>query len=637
MEVEEDGSLFSEEKEREMEVEGDCSQWHHLIFCEELKNNDDQKKNHVPVCSVCYEALVLGGPAYKCLECNFLQHKSCPESPYTESVVTDHKYWWKRHHLIDVEELDNTGNEEVVCPGCQEPVFGPAYKCSIPNCTFCLHKSCSEQLSHVIQHPLLHREHSLILQAPSDYDICYACGKYCGRSLFYRCFLCDFNLDVICASRWRTDADDCHQHSFVPISAQIQFACQACGEEEPKQFACLCTICRLLIHSTCARYPRTIKTNTHDHSLTLTYSLSQEVKNQDNVLCELCRKKLKTEYSAYYCQKCGYISHLNCAHWVQENSSVTTESVASNSVGYESHLVHLVEGIDILGDERAGPLEINHFSHPQHNLILSDEKPVDVKRCEACIQYIISTPFYGCAQCNFFLHYRCAKLPATIKRGIFHEHPLTLLSHDVNPSGLFWCNACKRDHDGFVYGCDKCKWYKLDVKCCLIPEIIEHEGHQHSLYLLAIESSKTCNGCGKKGVNFRCPHCDEFTLCFRCATLPLVARYEYDTHLLKLSYTREEESDEEYYCLICEEERKHPDHWFYSCVKCKFTAHSRCVLGENPCINYGRTVTDKDHKHPLTIVQKTKHSPPCDRCGGFFHDVALECTKCKFYIHKYCL
>jgi len=24
-----------------MEVEGDCSQWHHLIFCEELENDEE--------------------------------------------------------------------------------------------------------------------------------------------------------------------------------------------------------------------------------------------------------------------------------------------------------------------------------------------------------------------------------------------------------------------------------------------------------------------------------------------------------------------------------------------------------------------------------------------------------------------
>jgi hypothetical protein len=300
---------------------------------------------------------------------------------------------------------------------------------------------------------------------------------------------------------------------------------------------------------------------------------------------------------------------------------------------FANQLVHLVEGMKLGKEETACPQEINHFSHPQHNLIFINEKSVDVKRCEACTQFIISNPFYGCAQCNFFLHYRCTKLPASIKRELFHRHPLTLHSRDVSASGLFWCDACKRTHNGFVYRCDECKVCKFGVQCCLIPEIVEHEGHQHSLSMLGIESFEICNGCGEKSVNFKCTHCNEFTLCFRCVTLPLVARYEYHTHLLKLSYTREDDTDEEYYCLICEEERDNPDHWFYSCVKCKFSVHSRCVLGENPCINYGRTFTDEDHKHPLTIVQKTKDSPPCDACGKSFVDVALECTKCKFNVH----
>jgi protein-arginine kinase activator protein McsA len=90
-------------------------------------------------------------------------------------------------------------------------------------------------------------------------------------------------------------------------------------------------------------------------------------------------------------------------------------------------LVHLVEGIDLSENERVDPREINHFSHPQHNLIIINEKLVDVKCCETFIQFIISTLFYGCAQCNLFFHYKCIKLPATIKQWRFHNHPLTLL------------------------------------------------------------------------------------------------------------------------------------------------------------------------------------------------------------------
>jgi hypothetical protein len=606
MEVEEDGSLFSEElekdeeKEREMKDEKDYSVWHHLILCEELENNDDQK-NHVP-CLVCKRA-VLGGPAYKCLKCNVLQHKSCPGSTnIANRSWCAHGYTWPQHLIAVDEELDNIsiGNKKVVCPVCQEPGFGPAYKCSFPKCTSFLHKSCFEQLSLVIQHSI-HPEHALFLRLPSSDRCCDVCLKDCGNSLFYSCFFCDFDIDVKCVSRWRVSAEDCLQHSLFPMRKQMQFTCEACAEES-KGIAHQCSVCRVLIHGECAKFSRTIKIRTHDHSLTRTYSFSQEVKKQKNVFCKLCRKKVNIEYAAYYCRECDYIAHMDCARYFKVEDRDLSET--TNEVD-ENQLVHLVEGIDLAKDETASPREINHFSHPQHNLILITENLVGVKRCEACMQFIILTPFYGCTQCNFFLHYRCTKLPATIKRGLFHEHPLTLLSQDVNASGLFWCKACKRDHHGFVYRCDRCEWnpYTLDVQCCLIPEILEHEGHQHSLYLVIRSSFETCNGCGGKGdVNFRCPHCDNFTLCFRCATLPLVARYEYDTHLLKLTYTREDESDEEYYCLICEEERDHPDHWFYSCVKCKFTAHSRCVLGENPCINYRRIFTNEDHEHPLTIV-----------------------------------
>jgi hypothetical protein len=90
----------------------------------------------------------------------------------------------------------------------------------------------------------------------------------------------------------------------------------------------------------------------------------------------------------------------------------------------------------------------------------------------------------------------------------------------------------------------------------------------------------------------------------------------------------------EYYCLIYEKERDNPDHWFYYCEKCKFTAHTWCVIGES--INYGRTFTRIGHEHPLTIVQKTILSPPCDECGKSFVDEAIECTQCKFIVHKWC-
>jgi len=606
----------------------DCSLWHRLISRQELEI-DDQKD---VICCLCSRPLS-GSPFYKCLKCNFRQHKSCIDRPPGIDLEIEDKYCWKRHHLMLIA-IDITIN--VVCSGCKEPIFGVAYKCSVPECAFFLHKLCGDGLK-AIRHFMWHPDHFLLLQQPSAGDkYCSVCRKNCNGSFFYRCGLCSFNLDVVCALRWRTNADYCLKHKLLPLRKGIQLTCESCGEEAEDD-GCICSECRVLIHGKCDRFPPTINTNTHDHSLVRTYSLICQVKKQDNVFCKLCYKKVRTKYAAYFCRECGYVAHLKCAKDQQSYNGQT-----SNSVEYLPHLVHLVEGIGLAEDQKVGPREIKHFSHPQHHLILTDEKLMDDTRCEGCMHMIIDAPFYGCVQCNFFLHNRCAKLPLRIKRGLFHKHSLTLLSQAPSKDESFGCDTCERDRHGFTYMCDKCE-YNLDVQCCLIPETLTHEGHQHPLFL-AVRRYKTCNACGEKSTGsniFVCQKCN-FKLCIRCATLPLVGKYQCHTHLLHLSYAREDDS-EEYYCMICEEEREHPDYWFYQCVKCKFTAHTRCIIGENPCIKFERTYVDEAHQHPLKFVQKSRHSPPCDACGKFFDSVALECTQCKFNIHPrfywrgYCL
>ncbi|XP_059445381.1 uncharacterized protein LOC132177160 [Corylus avellana] len=365
-----------------MEV-GDGSRWHHLIFCEELQNNGEE--NHV-LCIVCRKS-VLGCPAYKCLECDFIQHKSCIEPTHAIEMQVDHDLQ-ERHHMMFIEEVDdNSGNEKVVCSGCEEALFGPAYKCSVPKCTFLLHNSCTK-LSHVIQHPM-HLEHTLFLRLPSRGNRCDVCRQICNGSFYYRCYLCDFDIHIKCAPLWRINADDCHQHALLPTRKQIQFTCEACVEES-KGIAYQCSLCGVFTHLKCARFPHTIKTRTHDHSLTRIYSLHQ-VKKEDIVFCKLCYRKIYTEYAAYSCWQCGYIAHLDCAYRLEDNSSTSTiEPVVSNYVGYESHLVHLVEGVNLKEGERAGPREIKHFSHPQHNLVLNNEKLMDDMRCENATSLFIT-------------------------------------------------------------------------------------------------------------------------------------------------------------------------------------------------------------------------------------------------------
>jgi hypothetical protein len=154
------------------------------------------------------------------------------------------------------EELKNDGKEGVVCLVCEEQAEGPGYKCSASECNFRFHKSCA-QLPRQMHHPS-HANHVLILELPRLYSShCNVCGKWCRRSLFYRCNECNFNIDITCATRTLITTEDC-QHAFVPFLKKIHFTCEACGRQGT-DFASLCTICRLFIHSICAGFSRTIR------------------------------------------------------------------------------------------------------------------------------------------------------------------------------------------------------------------------------------------------------------------------------------------------------------------------------------------------------------------------------------------
>jgi hypothetical protein len=509
-----------------------------------------------------------------------------------------------------VGELEN----EVVCSGCNKSVCGPAYQCS--HCNFFLHKSCAE-LPPEIQH-LAHPNHTLVLQTPSGIYICDACLNSCERCFFYHCKSCDFDIDIDCASVWRTNTDDGHQHEFVPFFQLIHFTCELCGDEDRNSIAQVCRICQLLAHAYCTQMPRRIKIMADRHLLTFIYSLGKVKKEHSDGFCELCYKKLNLKYGGYCCQKCDFVAHLNCAR----KNRIDANDIIDSSIDEDG----------ILFKEGEESEELKHWNH-EHNLILCRNE-VEVQHnnlCEACMQ-LICAPFYSCEQCNFFLHSTCARLPLK-KRLPNHPHLFTLYPCGSDLGKTAHCFTCHRRSHGFFYKCSEGEC-SIDIRCCLIPKPLEHEGHQHSLFL-APSSDQLCNSCeGPRGTNrvFACKECN-FALGFECATLPLKVQYEYHPHSLSLTYTTE--NNEEYYCLICEEERN-PNHWFYYCIECNFTAHPRCIVGRYPYIKYGRDFTWEKHQHPLNFVRRTKDSRPCDACGEIFDDdLALNCRQCKFIIHPW--
>ncbi|GLT64576.1 hypothetical protein SLA2020_370610 [Shorea laevis] len=553
--------------------------WHQLQLIEGDRNMRFR-------CWLC-EKPPLGSRGYKCVGakfyCDFFLHESCPEPTDKKEIKARQHDLSDKHHLISMKEIDNNGENKVVCSVCEEPVScllgnnGPTiYKCSIPHCSFLLHQPCSE-LPYDTIHPLHLSDHNLHLIPPTESQfICAACGKLFSRRFYYYCINCyrlncNYRLHITCASHWQNiTANNCNPHAFTPIRGRIEFTCETCGVKS-NDFACHCSNCLILIHSDCAKFLGTIKIRGHGHSLTCTFSLSQGKKHK----CEVCYEEVDTKYAAYCCDdhECDYIAHLRCAYWIRK------ESETSDSLDYATHLV---EGNDLKEDEKAVPQEIQHLSHPQHKLVLKNEELQDVKSCEGCMQFIVLPPFYCCVQCNFSLHIRCTKLPKEVMRPLHHKHPLTL--QNVDHSSIvrsFWCQACYQRRSGFNYRCvkDSCPYAIFDAQCILIPEAFKHKGHQHYLLLGKFYQSE-CNACGQRpnqAWTFDCTTCG-FRLCIKCAILPLVTRHRYDTHLLYLSYAAEDDS-REYYCQICEEKRDEKL-WFYYCKDCDFAAHPRCILGK---------------------------------------------------------
>jgi hypothetical protein len=226
---------------------------------------------------------------YKNLYCHF----SCLNAPTNYKALLFH-FGFGHRRLIFTEEVKSDGKEDVLCLGCEKPVLGPGYKCSTSDCNLLLHQSCVELSPQIQQHPF-HPNHTLVLVKPENKKYCNVCGKNCNTYPFYRCSECDFNLDITCAAtRPRiNNIDDC-QHAFIPFFQKNQFTCKACGEEAKEYSASLCSICQLLIHRKCARFPRIISISRHDHSLALTYSLGQVKEHLDNnVFCRFCYQRVK--------------------------------------------------------------------------------------------------------------------------------------------------------------------------------------------------------------------------------------------------------------------------------------------------------------------------------------------------------
>ncbi|EOA19540.1 hypothetical protein CARUB_v10002512mg [Capsella rubella] len=453
---------------------------------------------------------------------------------------------------------------------CRKTGYGFPYKCY--KCNLAFHIDCVWHTSE-LKHPLevnhsYHPWHPLKLHTGPlpDYSdgTCRLCGKKIDDKLFYHCSSCNFTLDLRCVinppQQFLLNLK-VHDHQLTLLPRLRSFTCNACGLSGDRS-PYICVQCDFMIHQDCLDLPRLININRHDHRVSRTSVLGVV-----SSVCGVCRKKVDWTCGGFSCQRCppGYVVHSKCATRKDVWNGKELEGVPEEIQDIEPYVVI---------DENT----IQHFSHKEHYLILHVNGVLcdDNKRCSACTHPICLQSFYGCVDCDFFLHQNCAGF-LRMKWHVLHNERLTLLTNEAD---YFWCDACRRISNGFRYQHgDK----TFDVRCGSISEPFVHPSHSiyppHPLYYTPSNVVFFCNGCNKKGYDvLRCieDYC-RFALCFSCATLPPVVKHRVDDHPLSLCYG--EKASGKLWCDICEKETD-PKTWFYTCKDHRASLHTNCVLGE---------------------------------------------------------
>uniref|UniRef100_A0A2K1R6B9 Phorbol-ester/DAG-type domain-containing protein n=1 Tax=Populus trichocarpa TaxID=3694 RepID=A0A2K1R6B9_POPTR len=286
-------------------------------------------------------------------------------------------------------------------------------------------------------------------------------------------------------------------------------------------------------------------------------------------------------------------------------------------------------------------MEVEHFSHPDHPLILINqalEYSCEVVICSGCEGQIWG-PCYSCTSCYFFLHKKCAELPREIKRRIHRTHPLHLLAKPPSHYTRCFCDRCYKTCNSFVYHCSFCK-FDLDIKCAFQPGFLEvdSQAHQfaHKDHPLILNEEQEYHGEGvvcslckepMSGPSYSCTSCN-FFLHKKCAELPPeIKRHIHPEHPLRLL------PNHHMICGFCKETCY--ESFVYCCFVCEFNLHIKCAFP--PCVY----AADQDQGHQfrslLNPLSLKSISFTCNACGTERDDSPFMCTTCQLLVHEECI
>ncbi|XP_010554045.1 PREDICTED: uncharacterized protein LOC104823943 isoform X2 [Tarenaya hassleriana] len=499
----------------------------------------------------------------------------------------------------------------IYCPYCPEGKDeGSHISFFCRQCELDFHDRKYDKASPEICHPSHPRHPLSLLRSFDAARKCLLCGQNL-KVIAYHCSICEFAIDLVCAKRpplLAIDNPKTHDHTLTLMPREVSFTCDACGIETHGQSPYVCPQCNFMVHKECIGLPRVIHINRHHHRVSMTEFLGPGKR-----ICGVCRKMVDGRYGAYTCSKCtGYAVHSKCA----------TRSDVWDGRELEGEPEETDETEDLMPYKVVAHNVINHFSHEEHNLKLTEvalaSDPSMI--CEACTFPVSSEsdPFYSCMDCKFALHEKCANLPRKI-RHVLHNHPLTLRVDTIPKESEYYniafeCSACKRLCSGFKY---ECCGIELDVRCGSISEPFYHKNHHHPLFLTSLDS-KTCEACHEeKGNVLRCTDCD-FALDFECATLPTIVKHKSDQHPLSLSPG--EEAPGPYWCDICEAETSSKT-WFYLCDDyCCSTLHVKCVIPDFKYMKLGRRLFFWRATFEVALNKRPSQKRYCTICGWSCED-----------------
>ncbi|CAA0818455.1 Unknown protein [Striga hermonthica] len=492
-----------------------------------------------------------------------------------------------------------------------------AYSCT--SCDFWIHPDCA-LLPNAIVDILCHRDPLLLGFSINRLNrSCNICTREITAFGFYACVTCRYYVHIACAVNSR-------RYRFQPLLVR--------EAEFPN-------LLRLPMENEHASaMPRIMKTKIPNYPL---FGLGSTTTSEDHPIS----------------YRIGNSSSLTDHSSISE--SFPSETVRVHEHPISSRISHSILTPHTGIHELFSPETIRVHEHP---LIYHDDAQKNIIRvCNACTQIILPPdPFYSCANNNnnstckdFFLHSCCSDFPKTF---LSYHSGNCLFTPNVatKPFNVFECVVCKHKCNGSAYYIEGQKNY-MDVVCALMPHSITHGAHGKAHILQGrweigefyeYLKSLTCKCCLEKInddtiTSYTCSSCHSFSIHPHCALLPDTVRHKFDRHPLKLiTSSSKGEEEENGLCEICEKDidwRK----WHYGCQECEQYFHANCI----PCldrlskIKFGFEVSVGCHECPVACVRAVSvDGYLCGHCGKNIResdDIAFECSKCNFRMHKGCV